>query len=100
MKIGNINIEETIGKTKELLRKEKNISPALTSVIEVLLLLVTILLQGKGLNSRNSSKPPSADKNRKRGSKREKSTRKPGVGNKATRCAAQARLQPRQSRDH
>lgn len=78
MKVSNINVEETIEKANALLKKEKNISPALKSVIEVLLLLVTVLLQRKGLNSRNSSKPPSDDKNRKRGSKKEKSTRKPG----------------------
>ena len=68
MKISNINVEETIEKAKTLLAEEKNISSALRSVFEVLLLLVTILLQRKGLTSRNSSKPPSEDKNRKRGS--------------------------------
>ena len=78
MKINNINVEETIEKAKNLLAKERSISPALRSVFEVLLLLVTILLQRKGLNSHNSSKPPSDDKNRKRGSKKKKSTRKPG----------------------
>ena len=42
MKISNIPVEETIEKAKKLLAKEKNISPALRSVFEVLLLLVTI----------------------------------------------------------
>ena len=78
MKISNINVEETIEKAKTLLAEEKNISSALRSVFEVLLLLVTILLQRKGLTSRNSSKPPSEDKSRKRGSTRKKSNRKPG----------------------
>lgn len=78
MKISNINVEETIDKARTLLAKEKNISPALRSVFEVLLLLVTILLQRKGLTSRNSSKPPAADPNRKRGSTKQKSKRKPG----------------------
>lgn len=78
MKINNINVEKTIEKARDLLDKEERISPALKSVIEVLLLVVTILLQRKGLNSQNSSKPPSDDKNRKRGSKRMKSNRKPG----------------------
>lgn len=65
----------------DLLQKEKNISPALKSAFEVLLMLVTLLLQRKGLNSRNSSKPPSDDKNRKRGSNKPKSNRKPGGQN-------------------
>jgi transposase len=78
MNIGNLNVEETIEKAKDLLNKERNISPALKSVFEALLLVISILLQGKRLNSRNSSKPPSDDKNRKRGSKKTKSGRKPG----------------------
>ena len=78
MKISNINVEETIEKAKTLLAEEKNISSALRAVIEVLLLLVTILLQRKGLTSCNSSKPPSEDKNRQRGSTKKKSNRKPG----------------------
>lgn len=78
MKIRNINVEQSIEKAHALLEKEKSISPALKSAIEVLLLLVTILLQRKGLTSKNSSKPPSEDKNRKRGTTREKSNRKSG----------------------
>ena len=78
MTIGKINVEQTIAKANDLLQKEKNISPALKSVIEVLLLLVTLFLQREGLNSRNSSKSPSDDKNRKRGSNKPKSKRKPG----------------------
>ena len=78
MKTSNINIEETIDKAKNLLAKEKNISPALRAVFEVLLLLVCTLFQSKKLNSKNSSKPPSDDKNRKRGSNKKKSIRKPG----------------------
>jgi len=78
MKLSNINVEESIEKARDLLAKEKNVSPALKSAIEVLLLLVTILLQRKGLTSRNSSKPPSEDKNRQRGSTKKKSQRKPG----------------------
>ena len=73
-----INIEEAIEKASNLLKKEKNISPALRSAFEILLLFVGMLLQKKGLSSRNSSKPPSEDKNRKRGSNKPKSTRKAG----------------------
>lgn len=78
MKISNINVDETIEKAKALLAEEENISPALRSVFEVLLLLVTILLQRKGLTSLNSSKPPASDPNRKRGSTKQTSKRNPG----------------------
>ena len=78
MKLSNINVEKSIEKARDLLANEKNISLALKSAIEVLFLLVTILLQRKGLTSRNSSKPPSEDKNRKRGSTKKSSKRKPG----------------------
>lgn len=81
MTIGKINVEKAIAKANDLLAKEKNISPALRSAFEVLLLLMSLLLQRKGLNSRNSSKPPSDDKNRKRGSTKPKSNRKPGGQN-------------------
>lgn len=46
----------------------------------MLLLLVTILANRLGLNSKNSSKPPSSDPNRKKGSK-EPGARKPGGQN-------------------
>ena len=78
MKLNNINVEESLEKARDLLSKETNISSSLRAAIEVLLLLVTVLLQRKGLTSLNSSKPPSEDKNRKRGSTKKKSNRKPG----------------------
>lgn len=78
MKLNNINVEETIEKTRTLLAEEKGISPALKSAIEVILLVVTLLLQRQGLTSSNSSKPPASDSNRKRGSNQKQSNRKPG----------------------
>jgi len=64
MKLESINVEETIERTKKLLAEDPNVSPALSSSIELLLILVTILINRMGLNSKNSSKPPSADPNR------------------------------------
>jgi transposase len=78
LKIENIDVDSSIRSVKELLRKEKDLSPALRSSLEVLLLLVTLLLNRITLNSKNSSKPPSADPNRKKSSKKGKSHRKPG----------------------
>lgn len=77
MKLESINVEETIERTKKLLAEDPNVSPALSSSIELLLLLVTILINRMGLNSKNSSKPPSADLNRDK-KKKTSNGRKPG----------------------
>ena len=60
-----------------MLEKEENISPALRAIVEVLLMIVCIMAERLSLNSRNSSKPPSSDLNRKKKSKN-KSDNKPG----------------------
>lgn len=77
MTINNIDVDATIEQVKTLLAQEKDLSPAVKSSLEVLLLLVTLLANRFGLNSKNSSKPPSADPNREKQS-RAKSNRKPG----------------------
>jgi hypothetical protein len=59
--VDNINVEATIKKVQELLAQEPNLSPALRSTLDVLLLVVQLLANRLGLNSRNSSKPPSTD---------------------------------------
>jgi transposase len=76
VRIDSIDVEATIERVKVLLAEESAISPALKSALEVLLLLVAALLSRVGLNSSNSSKPPSADPNRKRQPKR--GERRPG----------------------
>ena len=79
MKLNNLNVGDTIAKARELLKEEKNISPALRSVIEVLLALMQVMLERFSLNSKNSNKPPSSDPNRKKKKKdKQKSNRKPG----------------------
>jgi len=82
MKIDNINIADAIEKAKSLLRKEKNISPALQTVFELLLVLMQAMLERLSLNSGNSGKPPSSDPNRDKKKKnsagKPKSNKKPG----------------------
>ncbi len=77
MTISNIDVNATIDRVKTLMVSEKNLSPALKASLEVLLLLVSLLVDRLGLNSKNSSKPPSADPNRVK-EPRSKSDRKPG----------------------
>jgi len=59
--VDNIDVDATIKKVQELLVHEPNLSPALRSTLDVLLLVVQLLANRLGLNSRNSSKPPSID---------------------------------------
>lgn len=64
MKIESIDIEKALDNARELIDQEKNLSSSLRAALEVLLLLVTLLLNRTTLNSKNSSKPPSTDPHR------------------------------------
>ncbi|QQO53413.1 MAG: hypothetical protein N838_08620 [Thiohalocapsa sp. PB-PSB1] len=82
MKIGHIEVEQTLEQILEQvgqqIEQERNLSATLRTALELLLTLVTLLLNRLGLNSRNSSKPPSSDPNRMRKNRRN-TTNKPGA---------------------
>lgn len=78
MKIESINVDETLEAAKESLAKEKHLSSDIKSTFEALILLTTALVQRLSINSSNSGKPPSEDKNRKKNNKNTKGNRKPG----------------------
>lgn len=78
MKIENIDVNKTLDNARKLLEEDKNISPALKSMFEILLIIITLLLNRLGLNSRNSSKPPSDDPNREKKSRKNSLGRAPG----------------------
>ncbi len=69
MTINNIDIDATLEKAKTLLVEENELSPTMRSMVELLVLLVTLLANRLNLNSSNSSKPPSSDPNRKKACK-------------------------------
>jgi transposase len=75
LKVDNIDVEAAIKSVKALLETDKSLTPALKAALNMLLLLVTLLINQKGLNSKNSSIPPSSDPNRKKVAKA-KSARK------------------------
>jgi transposase len=77
MEIENIDIEATIEKAQILIREDKQLSAATKSMFEILILIITLLVNRSNLNSRNSSKPPSSDPNRKKRPK-SKTGKKPG----------------------
>lgn len=80
MSVGKINFSDTIAKVEKSLGDDNRIPPEFKALVELLLLVVKLLVKRQGLNSSNSSKPPSLDPNRERGSKRKGKgkKRKPG----------------------
>lgn len=78
MKADKINITETIESARKLLEADKKSSPALRAMIEMLLMIITLLAGKLGLNSQNSSTPPSTDPNRKKKTGTNKGNNKPG----------------------
>lgn len=66
MKVGNINIQKSVEHVKALLEKDKNVSSSLQAGIELLLLIISLLVDRLGVNSNNSSKPPSQDPHREK----------------------------------
>ena len=61
MTVEDIDTGEAIANIKRLLQEEQDLSPAFKAAIEVMIFLVTVLANRLGLNSRNSSRPPSTD---------------------------------------
>ncbi len=77
MKIKKINAKTAVEHVEQLLAEEKHISPALKAALNLLLILVQAMIDKLGLDSQNSSKPPSSDPNRKKTDKK-KNGRRPG----------------------
>jgi len=78
LKIDNIDVDSAIASVKNLLEKERDLSPSFKAALEVLLVLVALLLNRTTLNSKNSRKPPSTDPNRDKSSRKGSSNSKPG----------------------
>ncbi len=66
MKIESIDIEATIKKAQTLLKEDKQMSAATKSIMDILIVIISLLANRLNLNSSNSSKPPSSDPNRKK----------------------------------
>jgi transposase len=81
MKFDKVIVDEALDKAEKALKNEQGLSLAMRAMIEILILIIRTLTGKLNKNSRNSSKPPTADKNRKRGSHQDKSNKKPGGQN-------------------
>lgn len=77
MKIEAIDIQTTIENAKAIIREDKQLSASTRSIVEILIVVITLLTNRLNLDSTNSSKPPSSDPNRKKRT-RAKSDKKAG----------------------
>ena len=80
MTIDNIDVTATLERVKKLLADDKTLSDSTRSLMEVMVLIVTLMANRLNLSSSNSSKPPSSDPNREK-KPRKKGDRKPGGQN-------------------
>lgn len=78
MKVERIDVDSLLERIQEQLKHEQNLSPELHELVKQLLKVTSLLMDPVSLNSRNSSKPPSSDPNRKKSSGKGKSNKKPG----------------------
>lgn len=86
-----INVSETVLAARRVLKNEKDLSPSLKTTMDSVLDLVVVLANRLGLDSSNSSKPPSSDVNRARRSRTTKAKRRKPGGQKGH---SGARLEP------
>ncbi|WP_347333019.1 IS66 family transposase [Marinimicrobium locisalis] len=69
MTLDNIDIDAAIADAEKMLQDDQQVTPAVRAVMSVLLLVIKLLMAKSGLNSRNSSIPPSQDQNRQKAKK-------------------------------
>ena len=99
MTLKKINIQTAIQEAEKAINTDKSLSPSIKSTIKMLIMLITLLASRLNLTSKNSSKPPADDKNRKRGGGQNKnSNKKPGgqnghVGVKLKKVACPDRIE-------
>ena len=72
MTVGKINITKAIEDIQVALNEDKNMSASMRTMITLLITIVNLLTEKIGLNSKNSSTPPSQDPNRLKNKKKTK----------------------------
>jgi len=80
MNLKDVNISEVVEQVRAQLKEDHHVTPALRASIELILMVVVMLAERFGLNSQNSSIPPSKDPNRPKTSKA--SSKRPPGGQK------------------
>jgi transposase len=80
VKIENIDVTKTVEKVQKFIEEDKTLSLTVKAMFELLLVIVNLCILRLSLNSKNSSKPPSTDLNRKK-KNLAKDKKKPGGQN-------------------
>lgn len=80
MTIGKVDINAAIAEIQQQIESDPDVSPSLVKSINILILVIQLLVERLGINSANSSLPPSKDKKtrKKSTSARKRSGKKPG----------------------
>ncbi len=96
MNAGKINVAQALSQVQKTLREDPSGSPQLRALIDLLVVIINLLAGKLGVNSANSSTPPSRDPHRDRGSKRKVTgaKRKPGGQNGHAGAALQREEHP------
>jgi transposase len=83
MTVGKIDVSEALKDVERTLVQDQSISPQVRAMLDLLVVIINLLCGKLGINSANSSTPPSQDPHRQRGSKRKARgiKRKPGGQN-------------------
>jgi transposase len=83
MNVGKINVSDAIRNVEQMMLDDASISPQVRMMFKLLIVIINMFMEKMGINSSNSSTPPSMDPNRERGSKRKVrgERRKPGGQN-------------------
>jgi len=67
MSLGKINVTQALEAAESTLREDASLSPQVRALMQLLITVIGLLLDKLGVNSRNSSLPPSQDPHRRRG---------------------------------
>jgi transposase len=98
MSVGKIDVTAALKSVEKTLRDDASLSPHVRALMDLLVAIIHLLLGKLGINSTNSSTPPSQDPHRQRGSKKKATgaKRQPGGQNGHEGTT----LQPVENPDH
>lgn len=96
MTVEDIDVTKAVERVKAMLEEQKDLPPAFRTSIELLILVISLLVNRLGRNSRTSSIPPSQDPNRAKKKKAagEVQRGKPGGQEKHAGCTLEKRETP------
>ena len=66
MKLKNVDVSSELKKVEEYLESHKNLSVEIVTLIRMLMMIISLMMNFFGANSKNSGKPPSQDPFRKK----------------------------------